>query len=139
MSCFFVKIYFEFRVELMKWFFDRNRGDSKPSNLTLLGYVINNNLNFLYRIHRFCFAEVRNDRSMDLNNPGPIEIDWINYNYEKNGENHNTDKYYCMNQEHSTLVVRRGLPISFLLKFSRKFNKKKDRISFVFKFTGNNQ
>jgi len=76
---------------------------------------------------------------MDSNNPGPIEIDWINYNFEKNGEKHYTNKYYCMSQEQSILVVRRGLPISFFLKFSRKFNRKKDRISFIFKFTGNDK
>lgn len=77
--------------------------------------------------------------SNSTENKGPISLEWIDFCFLKNGEKHRTDKYYCMNEMNPTLVVRRGLPFCFHLKFNREFEKDKDHVSFMFKLAGNNQ
>lgn len=68
---------------------------------------------------------------------GPLNLEWINYCFSKNGQKHRTDKYYCMYDRNPTLVVRRGLPICFYMKFDREFDVSNDNVSFVFKLAGN--
>lgn len=86
----------------------------------------------------FCFAVFRRS-SNSTEDKGPISLEWIDFCFSKNGEKHRTDKYYCMTQMNPTLVVRRGLPFCFHLKFNRDFEKDKDNVSFMFKLAGNNQ
>lgn len=82
-----------------------------------------------------CFSVVR--RSANTSGQGPLNLEWINYCFTKNGQKHRSDMYYCMNERNPTLVVRRGLPICFYLKFDREFDITTDYVSFMFKLTGN--
>lgn len=84
----------------------------------------------------FYFAVFR--RSKNKTNIPPLNLEWIDYCYQKNGQKHRTDKYYCMRGNNPTLVVRRGLPVCFHLKFDREFDKANDSVSFMFKLAGNN-
>lgn len=72
-------------------------------------------------------------RSPNTTDMGPLNLEWINYCFVKNGQKHRTDKYYCMYERNPTLVVRRGLPICFYLKFDREFDMANDSVSFMFK------
>lgn len=74
----------------------------------------------------------------DENDQGPLNLEWINFCFPKNGQKHRTDKYYCMRDTEPTLVVRRGIPICYYLKFDREFDIKTDNVSFVFKLAGKN-
>jgi len=99
---------------------------------TILKYLL---INVLFK-YRFYFAVIR--RSPNTTNMSPLNLEWINYCFVKNGQKHRTDKYHCMNEMNPTLVVRRGLPICFYLKFDREFDKANDSVSFIFKLAGNN-
>lgn len=95
----------------------------------------NNSHLCLTRFWYLFFSVVR--RSANTTDKGPLVLEWINYCFTKNGQKHRSDMYYCMNEKHPTLVVRRGLPICFYLKFDREFDITTDNVSFMFKLAGN--
>jgi len=102
-----------------------------PSASILQYYHINVLLKCL-----FYFAVIR--RTLNTTGMGPLNLEWINYCFVKNGQKHRTDKYSCMYERNPTLVVRRGFPICFYLKFDREFDMANDSVSFMFKLAGNN-
>lgn len=92
-----------------------------------LSFIIKKKLEFCFTVGR------RFSNSSEL---PPLHLEWIDYCFQKNGQKHRTDKYYCMSDRTPTLVVRRGIPICFHLKFDRDYDMSVDNVSFMFKLGG---
>lgn len=64
-----------------------------------------------------------------------LKVNMLDFNYERNGNEHHTDKYYTMNglpAETSRLVVRRGQTFRLQIGLNRPFDRRRDTLSFVF-------
>ncbi|XP_064461837.1 hemocyte protein-glutamine gamma-glutamyltransferase-like [Ornithodoros turicata] len=62
---------------------------------------------------------------------GPLQVQHVDCHIKQNTRSHTTDMFKLTQNRNAMLVVRRGAPVTFSVKFNRNYNGRKDRVLLI--------